>query len=84
MKKSIAILAFSVLFLNNMVAQSIIPKPNKIEFEKGSFSINNRTSINGSSETKEIALIIQEFFGVKNGINLKIENSTKSLKISSN
>ena len=61
MKKILATLTLSILVLNSIISQTIIPKPNEIVFEKGSFTPTNNTSIYSSDETNEVALIIQDF-----------------------
>ena len=80
MKKSLIFLVLTILLSNNIIAQTIIPKPNEISFEKGNFILNSKTSIYSTAETAKVALMIQKFFNTTNGLNLKIKNSTKIKK----
>ena len=56
---------------------TIIPQPNKIEFNKGEFSISNKTIIYSNSETIEVANLIKDYFLSTSNTKLKIKRLGK-------
>jgi len=92
MKIQSTIIAFFIILLNICAEDiSIIPKPFKIEQTKNSFTLSEKTVINANPEEKINAILLQQYLkknigltlktgkSSSNAINLKIDNSKKSL-----
>lgn len=82
--KKIYLFLFFILSINIIIAQKsfieVIPRPNKIEMLKGSFSLKKSTKIISSEETNQTAKLLQYFIKEEFQISLKNKKSTKRYK----
>ena len=82
-KKISFVLAICVLLLNaHAQVLPLIPQPNKVELQKGNFTINKNTIIHSEKNAEEAAYLKQyilENYGLKLKVTHKIKEETNTI-----